>query len=709
MLCSRCRADNPADTSFCGKCGSRLRIAPNAAPSFTLTIPKGFLGIAKGRVIAGKYRVLEEVGRGGMGHVFKAEDVRLQRTVAIKFLSPDLLGDPEHRSRFLREAQTASALNDSRICIIHEIGEDEGRPFIAMEFVAGRSIKEILHAGPMGIAEIGRYGLQIAGALQHAHDQGIIHRDLKAANVMITPDGQVKILDFGLAKRLESGKQPREAGSRQSITQAGTFMGTMSYLAPEVFRGEPADAGSDIWSLGVMFYEMAAGKLPFDAKTEFELSSAILRDTPPPFPSEIPASLRMVIMRCLEKDPARRYQRPGEIRDDLASFLAQENLEAASPRRRLQPWKIAAGVGGILFAMLIGWWILKPSSGSPKVKDAQGATVSTGGRASHLAEANEYLEKAMMFLLHQFDLAKSRTMLEKALDIDPSFSEARAWYAFSYILEIDGGYSNDSAFLYKAEEQLRRALQDDPNSARVHASLAALYFYQGQKELMAREIEKALQHNPLEIDANNWRGNLLSSNGETAAAKAVFHQMLDRDPLFFPARLNLGDILRTEGDHAGAIKELEKILEQDPQNPFALQRLAQVFIDGNDIPSARLQLEKLREKDAQSFGVRMTWAVLLALEGKTAEAQRKMDEECLKYAAIAPWSTLTAAEFFAVTGDRIKALDWLERAVRGGDERIDWFRRDPLLVSIRDLPRFKQIQDSVADRRKRRSSAESLK
>jgi serine/threonine protein kinase len=214
---------------LCGRCGVPLHLDPKGSSLPTVTMPRTGTGLAAGKVIAGKYRILGEAGRGGMGQVFKADDIPLQRTVAIKFPAPGLMADPEHRSRFLREARTASALNDPRICIIHEIGEDAGRPFIAMEFVAGRSIKGILQAGPIGVEEIGRIGLEIAEALQHAHDHGIIHRDLKTANVMITADRNIKILDFGLAKRLEMGKDPNATGTRASITEAGTVLGTVSY------------------------------------------------------------------------------------------------------------------------------------------------------------------------------------------------------------------------------------------------------------------------------------------------------------------------------------------------------------------------------------------------------------------------------------------------------------------------------------------------
>jgi tetratricopeptide (TPR) repeat protein len=164
----------------------------------------------------------------------------------------------------------------------------------------------------------------------------------------------------------------------------------------------------------------------------------------------------------------------------------------------------------------------------------------------------------------------------------------------------------------------------------------------------------------------------------------------------------LGDILRVEGDTAGAIREQEKILEQDPRNVYAAQKLARIWIDGGDLPKARRSLENLSPEDQGGFEIKLTWALLLALEGKTKEALEKMDEESLKYGALAVWSTSMVADFYAVTGDSQKALDWLERAVRNGDERDEWFRRDPFLARIRHLPRFEQIIDSIRFRRKTR-------
>ena len=708
MRCPLCNSDTTLDGSVCGACGAEISGAPAAPatpdPSLTRTIVPPPPSLTSGKVISGKFRILDEAGRGGMGEVYRAEDVQLHRTVAIKFLSPRLTGDADSQARFLREARMASALDHPHISVIHEIGEDDGRPYIAMEYIRGNSIKDILGSGPMAPGEIVRIGIQIADALRYAHEQGIVHRDLKTANVMLTADGWAKILDFGLAKRLE-GRGPAEDGATlDGITEAGVFMGTMFYTAPEIFRGDPADARSDLWSLGVMFYEMAAAKPPFDGRTGFELTSSILRDAPPILPEQVPEPLRCIVLRCLEKDPAKRYQSAAEVLADLQAIASdEEKKEQGAPASTRKKRRIIAFAFVALAAALAGWRIfLAPRAGGRAAgSGGGGAPITKPNRPSRFSEANEYYEKAMIFLGHQFDLPRARKMMERALEIDPSFAEARAWYGFTFLLEIDGGYSNDSEFLYKAEGELRRALQDDPETIRAHSSLAALYFYQNRKEAALAEVDKALKLDPLDLDARNWRSNVLFTNGDIAASQALSRKILELDPLFFPARMNLGDQLRVAGDLEGAIREFEKILEQDPMNSYALEKIARTYIDRGDLKSARARLDSLRAADLKVYGIQITEAILAAQEGRKDEARRRMSDACLKYAEIAPYAALSAAEFFAVLGEPEKALDWLEKAVRNGDERAAGFRRDPLLASVRDLPRFKQIVDSIAYRRDR--------
>jgi serine/threonine protein kinase/Flp pilus assembly protein TadD len=657
-----------------------------------------------GATLSGKYKILEELGRGGMGVVYKAEDTQLRRTVALKFLSPDSPVIPSREERFAQEAQTASALNHPNICTIYEVGEAEGNSYIAMEYVDGRPLDRMISSGGLPPDDVLRFGTQIVEGFEHAHGRGIIHRDLKAANVMITPAGRVKILDFGLAKRLISEELGEATRSQLSLTEEGKVAGTLPYLAPETLQGNPADARSDIWALGVVLYEMAAGKRPFEGRTGFELTSAILRDMPAPLPARTPAGLRAVIRKCLEKDLEKRFQTVSEVRAALETDVFVKGSKASGPssiiRSRRGRWILAAVALCVAGALIFK---LAPRGGEKLETAKDRPVLSTGARPSPIAEANEYFERGMLFLRAQFNLTSARKMLERALEIDPKFAEARGWYGFTFILEIDGGYSNDSSWLYKAEQELRRALQDDPESARSHASLAALYFYQGRKDLIPEEAKKALALNPDELDAKIWWSNYYVASGEYASAKELVNQVLEGDPLFFPARMTLGEILRVEGDIDGAIREQGKILEQDPRNIYAAQKLARAYIDRNDFPRARRTLENLSPDDQQGFEIKLTWALLLALEGKTKEALEKMDDESLKFGALAVWSTSVVAEFYAVMGDSQKSMDWLEKAVRNGDERDVWFRRDPLLSNIRDLPRFRQIIGSIEFRRKSRS------
>ena len=266
----------------------------------------------------GPYEILAAIGAGGMGEVYRARDTRLERDVALKVLPADALADEAARARLLREARLASKLNHPHICAVYDVGEDQSRAYIAMELVEGQSLSARLDRGAVPVAELLQYGAQMAAALAHAHARGVVHRDFKSANVVVTPDGQAKVLDFGLAKRLVAGDESGAATrSRQSLTDVGVTPGTLAYMAPEQLRGHPADARSDIWALGIVLYELAAGKRPFEGKTGFELSSAILNQPVPAVPSSVPALLAGVIDHCLAREPGDRYQRADEVRAAL--------------------------------------------------------------------------------------------------------------------------------------------------------------------------------------------------------------------------------------------------------------------------------------------------------------------------------------------------------------------------------------------------------
>jgi len=296
----------------------------------------------------GSYQIIELLGAGGMGEVYRARDAKLGRDVALKVLPIEVVAEPERRSRLLSEARAAASLNHPNICTIHEIGEAEGHAYIAMEVIEGQTLSRRLADGAMAPDAVVRYGFQLAEALSHAHDRGVIHRDVKSGNVIVTPEGRIKLLDFGLAKRF-SQDDLTEAVTKSNtpLTSPGTLLGTVAYMAPEQLRGQQADARSDIWAVGVVLYEMSTGRRPFDGRTTYELSSAILQSTPPSLPPAISPQLQAVITRCLEKEPGRRYQRAGELRAALETVSSAGHKSVMTQSRR------PAVVGALVFAVLL--------------------------------------------------------------------------------------------------------------------------------------------------------------------------------------------------------------------------------------------------------------------------------------------------------------------------------------------------------------------
>jgi serine/threonine protein kinase/tetratricopeptide (TPR) repeat protein len=313
---------------------------------------------------------MEPLGSGGMGVVYRAEDTTLGRIVALKFLPPQIVHDPKQVQRFREEARTASVLNHPNICTIYEVAEEQGELFIAMEFVEGRPLSESIPEGGMPAASVVRYGRQIAGALEHAHAKGVIHRDLKPLNVVITPNGDAKILDFGLAKRTDPNDVNRKTLQAATETTVG-LAGTMPYMAPEQLEGGEASERSDIWTLGIVLYEMASGARPFTGDNLYRLCTRIIQEACPPLVDAVPPGLGAVIRRCLEKEPSRRYQRASEVRAALEALepsTASAILSAppAKPKSRLMWWSIA---GTAMVAIILGavWLIKKPGRGASAV------------------------------------------------------------------------------------------------------------------------------------------------------------------------------------------------------------------------------------------------------------------------------------------------------------------------------------------------------
>jgi serine/threonine protein kinase len=288
------------------------------------------------------FSILDRIGEGGMGVVYRAQDEKLQRVVALKVLPPERLIDEERRLRFLREARTAAAVTHPNIAVVHEIDESDGVVFIAMEFIEGKTLLAAIGGKPMPLREALRLGVQMAEGLAAAHHVRVMHRDLKPDNVIVTHDGRVKILDFGLAKLLEERKEPapgeesKLATISDEMTQAGRVLGTASYMSPEQARGLAVDARSDLFSFGIILYEMVTGKPPFRGSTSIDTLTAILREQPVPavqLNPEVPAELERIITKCLEKDPGERYQ---DGRDLVVDLRKVKRDTESQPLRRAE-------------------------------------------------------------------------------------------------------------------------------------------------------------------------------------------------------------------------------------------------------------------------------------------------------------------------------------------------------------------------------------
>ncbi len=329
VTCQKCATENTRDSRFCKTCAMPLAGTPPTSATLTQTIERPLQELSPGALFAGRYQIIEDLGEGGMGRVFKALDTRTGEKIAVKVLRSGLEADGRTLERFSHELTSARRISHRNVCRMFDLGEDRGRLYITMEFVPGEDLKSILRMmGAMSPAQAAGIAVQICDGLEEAHRLGVIHRDLKPANILVDKEGHARIMDFGIA---------RSARSR-GITDAGTMVGTPDYMSPEQTEGRDVDARSDLYAMGVMLFEMATGRLPFEGDTALAVALKHKTERPPDPRSvspALPGDLSKIILKCLEKDPSRRYQTAADLRTDLEAAAA--SLPGGSrvlPRRK---------------------------------------------------------------------------------------------------------------------------------------------------------------------------------------------------------------------------------------------------------------------------------------------------------------------------------------------------------------------------------------
>ncbi len=613
-----------------------------------------------------------------MGIVYKAEDKKLLRTVALKLLPAHLT---EHKDRFLREAQAAAALNHVNICTIHEI--DEAHPFIAMEFLEGVTLKDRIAQRPLPLNEALAIAIQACQGLQHAHEKGVVHRDIKPANVMITPQGQVKIMDFGLA----------HVGDRTRLTKTGSSIGTPAYMSPEQVTGEIADRRTDIWSLGVTLHEMLTGRLPFAGDNDAALAYGIVHTRPEPVTSlrsGLPVELDRILAKALAKRPVERFQHMADLATNLAALASGAPLGSSPPATR-RYWFWGSTGFAAASAAYFAWTRYDRPAAPPK-------NPMTARNPSPKQQANSDFERANVSLRLQFDVLRARELLEHAIALDPQFVEAISFYTLTHLLLIEAGLSNDSALLLRAEAEAQQMIRQH-SLAVSYGTLAAAYYHQGRKHLIPSAAKMALRLDPDHNSGPVWLSRFHLLSGSYTEAIQLLNGVLAREPLFFVARVHIADALRQQGQYKAALQEIDRVLDQDRENFHGLTVAAFIQLDQGELATAAATLDKFRESNRGSYIVRLLRALLLALQGQRTKALAMMDSEVLKFAQFVQWNIL-AAEFYAILGDQPRAIEWLELAVRNGDERVAWFQRDPLLANLRTNPRFQQLLSVIQQRQK---------
>jgi non-specific serine/threonine protein kinase len=702
------------------------------------------------------YRILEELGEGGMGIVFKAEDTMLNRTVALKFLQNVRFAGEEQRGRFIREAQTAAALDHPGICTVYEVDEDDGHIFIAMAYVEGSDLKDLLQSGPLEIDDAVQLALQIGRGLEAAHQKGIVHRDVKCSNIMVSSQGQVKITDFGLAKE--------EGGTDISKTTMGA--GTPAYMSPEQSRGDEVDQRTDIWSLGVCLYEMITGEMPFRGAFDAAVMYSILNEDFKPASDlrpGIPHELEKILAKALAKDPDERYQHMADFLEHLESPVSASGLdEPAETAQRCKPHSIAvmpfedmspnqdqeyfcdgiaeeiinslSQLGGLRVAARTSAFTFKGKHEDIRVIGRklgaeavlEGSVRKVGDRLRVTVQLIDVAEgytlwserfdrrlkdvfkiqdeiagsvvQAMEIKLSERDgrmLAKTATLDHQAYDL---YLRGREFYRQTHRRGIN-----------YAIEMYENAIERDPDYGLAYAGLADCYSYlfsffdsdEANIEKAMALSRKALELDPELAEARVSRGRAYYFRGRYDEAEREFKRAIRLNPQLSSAYESYARVYYSQGNLDRAAWLYEQASNLDPESFDAPILLAQTYRGLGQTDKVNEALEKGHNKVSKHLELNpddaralYMKAIALAVAGDREQAFEWL-ERALAIDPEDPMILYGAACVCAVAGKQELSIDYLEKALSHGCCHRDWVERDSDLDSLRDHPRFKALLEKL--------------
>jgi tetratricopeptide (TPR) repeat protein len=660
------------------------------------------------------YLIIGKLGSGGMGEVYLAEDQRLSRKVAIKFLPADVATDERARQRLLREAKTAATLDHPNICAIYEVGQDDSHSFIVLQYIEGETLAARLKRQRPDLREALAIAGQVADALSEAHARGIIHRDIKPENIMLTTRGQVKVLDFGLAKTLrDPGILESDAQTGSMLSIPGMVMGTVPYMSPEQVRGEELDGRSDIFSFGTMLYEMLSGRRPFEAKSTAEVISAILTVEPPPINRSslgpIGSGEDRLIRKCLEKDAGLRYQTMGDLISDLEQIRREYESGQVRPTTRpaseATPLKAEAATGGTArrwsrrrkIELIMTAAVLAVAAVVYTLSFRSRQVAVSGAKSANAAAYDAYMRgKVNVSSENPDDNETAIKLFEQAVAADPTFAAAYAELARAYSIKARffAPVPEKKKLNEEAEVDVEKALALDPNLAEGYFSKGLILWTPYKRfphEQAVQSYKRALELNPNLDEAHHQLGFVYLHIGLLDKGRQEIEKALAINPGNSLARYRLGVIDMCRGKYEEAFQIFNSTpLEKSP-SLLAFYTSTALFRLGRNQEASTVIEQFLKSYPNDEGGlVTSVKAMMLAKAGKEREAEDAIQRaiEIGRGYAHFHHTSYSIASAYALMNRPDPALKWLQVTADEGFPCYPLFEGDANLDNLRKDPRF---------------------